>query len=183
MSDSYDVIIIGSGPAGYVCAIKCAQLGLNTAVVEVSSDAKGAPVFGGTCLNVGCIPSKALLDSSHKFTEARDHFSVHGIGVGSPSIDIAAMMKRKDKIVSQLTGGVSSLLQHNGVTVVQGRGRLLAGRKVEVTDSDGSQSVISADNVVLASGSEPVTIPPAPTDDQVIVDSTGALLFDAVPER
>jgi dihydrolipoamide dehydrogenase len=108
---------------------------------------------------------------------------VHGIGVGSPSIDIAAMMKRKDKIVSQLTGGVSSLLQHNGVTVVQGRGRLLAGRKVEVTDSDGSQSVISADNVVLASGSEPVTIPPAPTDDQVIVDSTGALLFDAVPER
>jgi dihydrolipoamide dehydrogenase len=156
---------------------------LNTAVVEVSSDAKGAPVFGGTCLNVGCIPSKALLDSSHKFTEARDHFSVHGIGVGSPSIDIAAMMKRKDKIVSQLTGGVSSLLQHNGVTVVQGRGRLLAGRKVEVTDSDGSQSVISADNVVLASGSEPVTIPPAPTDDQVIVDSTGALLFDAVPER
>ena len=183
MSDSYDVIIIGSGPAGYVCAIKCAQLGLNTAVVEVSSDAEGAPVFGGTCLNVGCIPSKALLDSSHKFTEARDHFSVHGIGVGSPSIDIAAMMKRKDKIVSQLTGGVSSLLQHNGVTVVQGRGRLLAGRKVEVTDSDGSQSVISADNVVLASGSEPVTIPPAPTDDQVIVDSTGALLFDAVPER
>lgn len=183
MSDSYDVIIIGSGPAGYVCAIKCAQLGLNTAVVEVSSDAKGAPVFGGTCLNVGCIPSKALLDSSHKFTEARDHFSVHGIGVGSPSIDIAAMMKRKDKIVSQLTGGVSSLLQHNGVTVVQGRGRLLAGRKVEVTDSDGSQSVISADNVVLASGSEPVTIPPAPTDDQVIVDSTGALLFDAVPKR
>jgi dihydrolipoamide dehydrogenase len=124
-----------------------------------------------------------LLDSSHKFSEARDHFSVHGIGVGSPSIDIAAMMKRKDKIVSQLTGGVSSLLQHNGVTVVQGRGRLLAGRKVEVTDSDGSQSVISADNVVLASGSEPVTIPPAPTDDQVIVDSTGALLFDAVPER
>ena len=183
MSDSYDVIIIGSGPAGYVCAIKCAQLGLNTAVVEVSSDAKGAPVFGGTCLNVGCIPSKALLDSSHKFSEARDHFSVHGIGVGSPSIDIAAMMKRKDKIVSQLTGGVSSLLQHNGVTVVQGRGRLLAGRKVEVTDSDGSKSVISADNVVLASGSEPVTIPPAPTDDQVIVDSTGALLFDAVPER
>jgi dihydrolipoamide dehydrogenase len=183
MSDSYDVIIIGSGPAGYVCAIKCAQLGLNTAVVEVSSDAKGAPVFGGTCLNVGCIPSKALLDSSHKFSEARDHFSVHGIGVGSPSIDIAAMMKRKDKIVSQLTGGVSSLLQHNGVAVVQGRGRLLAGRKVEVTDSDGSQSVISADNVVLASGSEPVTIPPAPTDDQVIVDSTGALLFDAVPER
>ena len=183
MSDSYDVIVIGSGPAGYVCAIKCAQLGLNTAVVEVSSDAKGAPVFGGTCLNVGCIPSKALLDSSHKFTEARDHFSVHGIGVGSPSIDIAAMMKRKDKIVSQLTGGVSSLLQLNGVTVVQGRGRLVAGRKVEVTDSDGSQSVISADNVVLASGSEPVTIPPAPTDDQVIVDSTGALLFDAVPER
>ena len=128
MSDSYDVVVIGSGPAGYVCAIKCAQLGLNTAVVESWRDPKGKPIFGGTCLNVGCIPSKALLDSSHKFTEARDYFSVHGIDVGAPAIDVAGMMKRKDKIVTQLTGGVSSLLQHNGVTVVQGKGKLLSGR-------------------------------------------------------
>ena len=183
MSDSYDVVIIGSGPAGYVCAIKCAQLGLNTAVVESWSDSKGKPVFGGTCLNVGCIPSKALLDSSHKFTEARDHFSVHGINVDSPVIDVAGMMKRKNKIVTQLTGGVSSLLQHNGVTVVQGKGKLLAGRNVEVTAADGAKSQLTASNVVLASGSEPVTIPPAPTDDAVIVDSTGALTFDAVPKR
>ena len=183
MSDSYDVVVIGSGPAGYVCAIKCAQLGLNTAVVESWSDPKGKPVFGGTCLNVGCIPSKALLDSSHKFTEARDHFSVHGIDVGAPVIDVAGMMKRKDKIVTQLTGGVSSLLQHNGVTVVQGKGKLLSGRNVEVTAADGEKTVLSAANVVLASGSEPVTIPPAPTDDAVIVDSTGALTFDEVPKR
>lgn len=183
MSDSYDVVVIGSGPAGYVCAIKCAQLGLNTAVVESWSDPKGKPVFGGTCLNVGCIPSKALLDSSHKFTEARDHFSVHGINVGAPAIDVLGMMKRKDKIVTQLTGGVSSLLQHNGVTVVQGKGKLLSGRNVEVTAADGEKTVLSAANVVLASGSEPVTIPPAPTDDAVIVDSTGALTFDEVPKR
>jgi dihydrolipoamide dehydrogenase len=183
MSDSYDVVVIGSGPAGYVCAIKCAQLGLNTAVVESWSDPKGKPVFGGTCLNVGCIPSKTLLDSSHKFTEARDHFSVHGIDVGAPAIDVAGMMKRKDKIVTQLTGGVSSLLQHNGVTVVQGKGKLLSGRNVEVTAADGEKTVLSAANVVLASGSEPVTIPPAPTDDAVIVDSTGALTFDEVPKR
>ena len=183
MSDSYDVVVIGSGPAGYVCAIKCAGLGLNTAVVESWSDPKGKPVFGGTCLNVGCIPSKTLLDSSHKFTEARDHFSVHGIDVGAPAIDVAGMMKRKDKIVTQLTGGVSSLLQHNGVTVVQGKGKLLSGRNVEVTAADGEKTVLSAANVVLASGSEPVTIPPAPTDDAVIVDSTGALTFDEVPKR
>ena len=183
MSDSYDVVVIGSGPAGYVCAIKCAQLGLNTAVVESWSDPKGKPVFGGTCLNVGCIPSKALLDSSHKFTEARDHFSVHGIDVDAPAIDVAGMMKRKDKIVTQLTGGVSSLLQHNGVTVVQGKGKLLSGRNVEVTAANGEKTVLSAANVVLASGSEPVTIPPAPTDDAVIVDSTGALTFDEVPKR
>jgi len=183
MSDSYDVVVIGSGPAGYVCAIKCAQLGLNTAVVESWTDPKGKPVFGGTCLNVGCIPSKALLDSSHKFTEARDHFSVHGIDVGAPAIDVAGMMKRKNKIVTQLTGGVSSLLQHNGVTVVQGKGKLLSGRNVEVTAAGGEKSVLSAANVVLASGSEPVTIPPAPTDDAVIVDSTGALTFDEVPKR
>jgi dihydrolipoamide dehydrogenase len=183
MSDSYDVVVIGSGPAGYVCAIKCAQLGLNAAVVESWSDPKGKPVFGGTCLNVGCIPSKTLLDSSHKFTEARDHFSVHGIDVGAPAIDVAGMMKRKDKIVTQLTGGVSSLLQHNGVTVVQGKGKLLSGRNVEVTAANGEKTVLSAANVVLASGSEPVTIPPAPTDDAVIVDSTGALTFDEVPKR
>ena len=127
MSDSYDVVVIGSGPAGYVCAIKCAQLGLNTAVVESWADPKGKPVFGGTCLNVGCIPSKALLDSSHKFTEARDHFSVHGIDVGAPAIDVAGMMKRKNKIVTQLTGGVSSLLSTTGSLLCKERASYFLG--------------------------------------------------------
>lgn len=183
MSEAYDVVVIGSGPAGYVCAIKCAQLGLQTAIVESWTDGKGKPVFGGTCLNVGCIPSKALLDSSHKFAEARDHFGDHGIGIKSQSIDVSSMLARKNKIVSQLTGGVSSLLQHNGVTVVQGRGQLKAGRSVAVTDESGAVKELSATNVVLASGSEPINIPPAPVDNDVIVDSTGALEFDEVPER
>ena len=107
MSDAHTVIVIGSGPAGYVCAIKCAQLGLNTTVVEAWSDDKGKPVFGGTCLNVGCIPSKALLDSSHKFAEARDDFAVHGIDVGSPAINVASMMKRKNKVVTHRPSAVS----------------------------------------------------------------------------
>jgi dihydrolipoamide dehydrogenase len=183
MASSYDVIVIGSGPAGYVCAIRAAQLGKKVAIVEMWTDEKKKPVFGGTCLNVGCIPSKALLDSSHKFVEAQSHFSEHGIGVSSPTIDVAAMLQRKQKIVSQLTGGVAGLLKHNGVDVIQGRGRLLAGRKVEVTDADGKAETYDAENVVLAAGSEPVAIPPAPVDNDVIVDSTGALEFTEVPER
>lgn len=183
MSKSYDIVVIGSGPAGYVCAIRAAQLGQQVALVEMWSDDKAKPVFGGTCLNVGCIPSKALLDSSHKFVEARTHFEEHGIGVGEPSIDVSAMMKRKEKIVSQLTGGIAGLLKHNGVEVIQGRGRLLAGRKVEVTDADGKATTYEAVNVVLAAGSSPINIPPAPIDNEYIVDSTGALEFSEVPER
>ena len=109
MSDKYDVVVIGSGPAGYVAAIKVAQLGMSVACVEQWLDDKGGIRLGGTCLNVGCIPSKALLDSSHKFAEARDHFDVHGISVGEATIDIPAMLARKDKIVDQLTGGISGL--------------------------------------------------------------------------
>ena len=105
MSKSYDVIVIGSGPAGYVCAIRAAQLGKQVAVIEMWTDEQSKPVLGGTCLNVGCIPSKALLDSSHKFVEAKSHFADHGIGVSAPTMDIATMMGRKQKIVSQLTGG------------------------------------------------------------------------------
>jgi dihydrolipoamide dehydrogenase len=131
MTASYDVIVIGSGPAGYVCAIRCAQLGKKVAVVEQWADDKGKPVLGGTCLNVGCIPSKALLDSSHKFQEAKEHFSDHGIGLGETQINVATMMQRKDKIVGQLTGGVAGLLKHNEIDVVQGRGKLLANRKVK----------------------------------------------------
>lgn len=183
MSQSFDVLVIGSGPAGYVCAIRAAQLGMNVGLVEMWQDEKAEPVFGGTCLNVGCIPSKALLDSSHKFVEARDHFAVHGINVATPSINVADMLKRKAQIVSQLTGGIAGLLKHNGVTVIQGRGKLLAGRKVEVTAQDESVAHYDADHVVLAAGSLPIAIPPAPVDNEFIVDSTGALEFTAVPER
>ena len=177
------MIVIGSGPAGYVCAIRCAQLGLTTAVVEQNVNEQAQPLLGGTCLNVGCIPSKALLDSSHRYAEAAGHLSDHGIGVDGVSLDVAGMMARKDKIVSQLTGGVSGLLKANGVSVITGSAVLLAGRQVEVTDASGEKSTHTADNIVLAAGSEPAAIPPAPVDGDRVVDSTGALCFEAVPER
>ena len=183
MSNPFDVIVIGSGPAGYVCAIRCAQLGLSTAVVEQNVNEQAQPLLGGTCLNVGCIPSKALLDSSHRYAEAAGHLSDHGIDVEGVSLDVAGMMARKETIVSQLTGGVSGLLKANGVTVITGSAVLLAGRQVEVTDASGEKSTHTADNIVLAAGSEPAAIPPAPVDDDRVVDSTGALCFEAVPER
>lgn len=183
MSNPFDVIVIGSGPAGYVCAIRCAQLGLSTAVVEQNVNEQAQPLLGGTCLNVGCIPSKALLDSSHRYAEAAGHLSDHGIGVEGVSLDVAGMMARKEKIVSQLTGGVSGLLKANGVTVITGSAVLLAGRQIEVTDASGEKSTHTADNIVLAAGSEPAAIPPAPVDGDRVVDSTGALCFEAVPER
>ena len=183
MSNPFDVIVIGSGPAGYVCAIRCAQLGLSTTVVEQNVNEQAQPLLGGTCLNVGCIPSKALLDSSHRYAEAAGHLADHGIGVEGVSLDVAGMMARKDKIVSQLTGGVSGLLKANGVTVITGSAVLLAGRQVEVTDASGEKSTHTADNIVLAAGSEPAAIPPAPVDGDRVVDSTGALCFEAVPER
>ncbi len=183
MSDKYDVVVIGSGPAGYVAAIKAAQLGLSTACVEEWVDEAGKIKLGGTCLNVGCIPSKALLDSSHKFVEARDHFAIHGIGVNEPTIDVGAMLKRKEKIVGQLTGGIGGLFKHNGVTAISGRGKLLAGGSVEVTDKDGGVQVVEAANVILAAGSVPINIPPAPIDNEYIVDSTGALEFTEVPGK
>ena len=183
MSNPFDVIVIGSGPAGYVCAIRCAQLGLSTAVIEQNVNEQSQPLLGGTCLNVGCIPSKALLDSSHRYAEAAGHLADHGIGVNGVSLDVAGMMARKDKIVSQLTGGVSGLLKANGVTVITGSAVLLAGRQVEVTDASGEKSTHTADNIVLAAGSEPAAIPPAPVDGDRVVDSTGALCFEAVPDR
>ncbi len=183
MSDKFDVVVIGSGPAGYVGAIKAAQLGLNVACVEQWLDGEQKTRLGGTCLNVGCIPSKALLDSSQKFLEARDHFAVHGIDVGKPKFDVSAMQTRKQKIVDQLTSGITGLFKHNGVTSIQGRGKVLSGHRVEVTDKDGEVKVLEAENVIIAAGSVPVEIPPAPIDNEHIVDSTGALEFTAVPKR
>ena len=183
MSEKFDVVIIGSGPAGYVAAIKAAQLGLSTACVEEWLDENDKIKLGGTCLNVGCIPSKALLDSSYKFAEARDHYDVHGITIKGASMDVPAMLKRKESIVNQLTSGITGLFKHNGVTSVQGTGKVLAGGKVEVTDKDGKVSILEAANTIIAAGSVPVTIPPAPVDNEYIVDSTGALEFTEVPKR
>lgn len=179
----YDVVVIGSGPAGYVAAIRAAQLGLKTACIEKNKAKAGQTAFGGTCLNVGCIPSKALLDSSYKYHEAKADFDVHGISTGDVEIDVPAMIKRKDGIVEQLTKGVGGLFKANGVTGIEGTGKLLAGKKVEVTDADGNVTTLEADNVIIAAGSVPVDIPPAPVDEKTIVDSTGALEFDAVPKK
>ncbi|RYZ94486.1 MAG: FAD-binding protein, partial [Moraxellaceae bacterium] len=175
MSEKFDVIVIGSGPAGYVAAIRAAQLGLKTACIEKWKNEEGKGVNGGTCLNVGCIPSKALLDSSYKYHEAKDDFAVHGITTSGVEINVPSMIGRKAQIVKQLTGGIAGLFKANGVTSIFGTGKLLAGRKVEVTDFDGKVSTYEADNVILASGSNPINIPVAPVDNKVIVNSTGAL--------
>ena len=183
MSNKYDVIVIGSGPAGYVAAIRCAQLGLNTACVEQWVSDTGKQVLGGTCLNVGCIPSKALLESSHKFEEAKHEFDVHGIGLNKLEMNVPTMIDRKNTIVKNLTGGIASLFKANGVTSIQGKGRLLIGKQVEVTDQKDAVTTYDADHVIIATGSKPVEIPPAPITEGYIVDSTGALDFKEVPKR
>jgi dihydrolipoamide dehydrogenase len=183
MSNKYDVIVIGAGPAGYVAAIRCAQLGLNAACVELWTSDTGKLVLGGTCLNVGCIPSKALLESSHKYEEAKHDFDVHGISLNDLEINVPKMMDRKNTIVKNLTGGIASLFKANQVTSIQGKGRLLIGKQVEVTDNKGAVTVYDADHVIIATGSKPVEIPPAPLMEGYIVDSTGALEFTEVPKR
>lgn len=182
MSEKFDVIVIGAGAAGYVCAIRCAQLGLNVACVEEWSDDKGKQVLGGTCLNVGCIPSKALLDSSEKVAQASHDFEDHGISVGRVSVDVPKMIARKDDIVSNLTKGIAGLFKANKITSIHGRGKLLAGKQVEVT-SGKKKTLYSADNVVLAVGSEPIAIPVAEVDNELILDNAGALDINAVPKK
>lgn len=180
---SYDVVVIGSGPAGYVAAIRAAQLGLSVACIEKWRTADGRGINGGTCLNVGCIPSKALLDSSHRYHDTREELAVHGISTSAVKIDIAEMMARKDKIVGQLTGGIGQLFKANGVSGLFGTGKLLANRQVEYIDHDGKVSVLDATHVILATGSLPIDIPVAPVDGKLIVDSTGALEIPSVPKR
>jgi len=183
MSDKFDVIVIGAGPAGYVAAIRAAQLGLKTACVDAFVGKDGKQALGGTCLNVGCIPSKALLDSSRQFWNIAHNFPVHGISVDNPKIDIAAFIARKDKIVKQFTGGIGQLFKANKVTAFFGKGKLLKGNSVEITGNDGSKQTISATNVILASGSVPIELPFAKFDGKHIIDNAGALDIDAVPKR
>jgi dihydrolipoamide dehydrogenase len=183
MSESFDVIVIGAGPAGYHAAIRAAQLGLNTACIDKSLGKDGAPAYGGTCLNWGCIPSKALLDTSHKYMEAAGSFTDVGIDVEGLSVDVPRMMAHKDSVVAKLTGGVAGLFKANGVTDLPGTGKLLADRQVEYVSHQGEQRILQAEHVILAPGSVPVDIPPAPLDGDRIVDSTGALEFQQVPTR
>ena len=178
----YDVIVIGSGPAGYVAAIRASQLGLKTACIEKSFDADGNSQLGGTCLNVGCIPSKALLDSSHRYSDATNHFSNHGIEVSKPKLDIAKMMERKNKIVTQLTAGVTGLFKANKVTQILGHAKIIDSTHIEVTSKDDSQT-LETKNIVIATGSSPINISVAEVNNKNIVDSTGALEFDSVPKK
>ncbi|WP_027848419.1 dihydrolipoyl dehydrogenase [Marinospirillum minutulum] len=183
MSNKFDVVVIGAGPGGYVAAIRAAQLGLKTACIEKWVNKEGKSVLGGTCLNVGCIPSKALLEASHKFHEATHDFDDFGIQTKGVTMDVKKMVGRKDKIVNQLTGGIAMLFKANGVTSFEGTGKLLAGKKVEVVGHNGETQVLEAENIIVASGSVPVEIPPAPLTEGLIVDSTGALDFTETPKR
>jgi dihydrolipoamide dehydrogenase len=183
MSEKFDVIVIGAGPAGYHAAIRAAQLGLKVACIDDFAGKDGKAALGGTCLNVGCVPSKALLDSSKQFWNLQHGFEAHGITAKDAAIDVKTMVGRKDKIVKQFTGGVALLFKGNKITPFFGKGKLLKDRQVEVTAADGSKQTIAATNVVIATGSAPIELPFAKFDGKTIVDNAGALDFDSVPKR
>jgi dihydrolipoamide dehydrogenase len=183
MSELYDVVVIGGGPAGYPAAIRAGQNKLKVACVDEWINTDGSFAFGGTCLNAGCIPSKALLESSELYQRAKDEFSVHGIKIGGLTLDLAAMQKRRASVVKTMTGGITALFRSNGVIGIQGHGRLLPGNKVLVTAPDGTEKTLEAKHVILASGSVPVRLKNVPHDGKYIVDSWNALEFDAVPAR
>lgn len=175
--NNFDVVVIGSGPGGYVGAIRSAQLGLKTAIVEKD------PTLGGTCLNVGCIPSKALLESSEKFSESQHDLKKHGVVIDGLKLDLSTMLSRKTKIVGDLTKGVAFLMKKNKVTVFTGRGEMTGANQVSVHGNDGNTQVINTKNIMLATGSVPVEIPSMPFDGQYVVSSTEALSFSEVPQN
>ena len=174
---NFDVIIIGGGPGGYVAAIRAAQLGLKTACVEKRK------TLGGTCLNVGCIPSKALLEISHKFHDAAHSFTKLGISISAPKIDVAKMLTNKNEIIAGLTGGIAGLFKKNKVTSIEGHGKFLDKNTLEVTNADGSKQKLTAKNFVIATGSEVTNLPGVEIDEKIIVSSTGALDLDSVPKK
>src|SRR3984885_9526107 len=183
MSDSFDVVVIGGGPDGYPAASRAAQNKLSVACIDEWKNPEGNPVFGGTCLNVGCIPSKALLESSELYHRLREEFAVHGIRTTGASFDVAQMQKRKSGIVKTSTQGILALFKAAGVTPLLGHGRLLPGKRVEFSAHDGSKRELTAKHVVLASGSVPMALPSAPFDGKYILDSCGALDLSAAPKR
>ncbi len=173
----YDLIVIGTGPGGYVCAIRAAQLGLKTAVVEKRA------TFGGTCLNVGCIPSKAMLHASELYEEAGHSFAQMGIKVGKPSVDLAALLKYKEQNVDSNVKGVAFLFKKNKIDAFHGAGRVVAPGKVEVTDADGKTQMLETENIVIATGSDVVRLNGIDIDEKRIVSSTGALELGKVPQK
>jgi dihydrolipoamide dehydrogenase len=183
MAEPVDVVVIGAGPAGYPAAIRAAQNGLKVICVDGWMNRDGASALGGTCLNAGCIPSKALLESSELLHRAQNEFAAHGIAVSGIALDLAVMQKRRATIVRNMTGGIGSLFKAAGVTAMFGRGRLLAARRVEVTGHDGARTEIDARHVVLATGSVPTELKSVPFDHEYIVDSWDALEFAAVPRK
>lgn len=182
MSNKYDVVVIGAGPAGYVAAIRCAQLGLKTACVDDWTDPDGKPVPGGTCLNAGCIPSKSLLESSELF-QLMKGAATHGIHADNISVSVAEMVSRKNRIVKELTRGIAALFKSNGIDWIAGRGQLLPDRKVAVKPASGRKVTLRAGHVILAPGSLPLEIDAAALQVDLIVDSTGALEWTEVPRR
>lgn len=175
MSKKYDLVILGGGPGGYVAAIRAAQLGLNVAVIDEH------PKFGGTCLRVGCIPSKALLESSHLYAEAKSHFSDHGIVADSVKFDLATMMQRKEQVVDTLTGGINMLLKRNKVHAIVGRGKLTGPDSITVEGTDAG--TVSAERIIIATGSIPMMLPGIEFDGDRIGDSTTALSYPEVPRK
>ena len=177
MPDRYDVVVIGGGPGGYVAAIRAAQLGLRAACVDARES------LGGTCLNIGCIPSKALLQSSEKFAEARHGLAEHGVKVGEATLDLGRMMARKDRVVTALTRGVEFLFRKNKVEWLKGSGRVAAPGRVAVSTADGAVREVEAGAVVIATGSESTPLPGIAIDERRVLSSTGALALDHVPRR
>ena len=173
---SYDLVVIGAGPGGYVGAIRASQLGLKTAIIEKDK------TLGGTCLNVGCIPSKALLESSEHYQMAQHDFAAHGVKVAKVDLDLSTMMKRKEKVVEQNTQGINFLMKKNKVTVFNGLGRILGEGKVEVTKTDGTKETLETKNIMIATGSVPAELPFLKFDEKKIVSSTGALSLGEVPK-
>ena len=177
---SFDVVVIGGGPGGYIAAIRAAQLGLNTACIDEWRGADGKPALGGTCTNVGCIPSKALLQSSENFEQAGHHFADHGVKVKGLELDLAQMMKRKDKVVKSNNDGIVYLFKKNKITFFHGRGSF---GKSRVRRSQVGDETLQAKNVIIATGSNPRALPGAEFDEKLILSNTGALAIAEVPKR
>jgi len=183
MAEQFDVVVIGAGPAGYHAAIRAAQLGMKVACVDAGIGKDGKPALGGTCLRVGCIPSKALLDSSRQFHNLQHVFAQHGISAKDPKIDVGTMVGRKDAIVKQFTGGIAQLFKANKVKPYYGFATLHADRVVKVKQHDDTEVELTGTNVIIAAGSDSIELPFAKFDGEAIVDNVGALDFTEVPKR